>query len=150
MILKNHGFLLYLLDNFYLQYLGNIYELVDGIETKNVALGISIPKLSTPLDNSVTISNMLKFLFLLVIIKEVFEKFSSVLENLSGASSVSNFIKSPDVDGAMKWAGKKAGKKASYAGKYLQAKARNRISGARSMIGKASAASGNSSSKKIR
>ena len=137
-----------LLDNFYLQYLGNIYELVDGIETRNVALGISIPKLSTPLDNSVTISNMLKFLFLLVIIKEVFEKFSSVLENLSGASSVSNFIKSPDVDGAVKWAGQKAGKKASYAGKYLQAKARNRISGARSMIGKASAALGNSSSKK--
>ncbi len=42
---------------------------------------------------------MLKVLFLLVIIKELFEKFMFIIDDISGAESVGSFVKSPDFKG---------------------------------------------------
>ncbi len=114
-------------------YLNDIYDLIDSIETREVVLGIRLPTSSKSFDVSVMTANMLKVLFLLVIVKELFEKFMFIIDDISGAKSVGSYIKSPDFEGYMKKARDKAAKAGGYTGKYTAAKTRQALTNARDL-----------------
>ena len=133
LILVILAFIIALLDGFYMTYLNDIYDLIDSIETREVVLGIRLPTSSKSFDVSVMTANMLKVLFLLVIVKELFEKFMFIIDDISGAKSVGSYIKSPDFEGYMKKARDKAAKAGGYTGKYTAAKTRQALTNARDL-----------------
>jgi len=134
-----------LMDAFFVIYLQGLYDL--GVEYKTGFLGISVPTISANYNDAAIISNMLKFMFLLVIVMHMFEAFEKVLSQLSGADSVSSFIKSPDFNAAGKNAGSFAAKKGKAAGKYAATKGRKGLEAGGKAAGKAaSAAKGAASS----
>lgn len=138
LILALIALIVLLIDGFFITYLQPLYQ-VAGVEYKDVGLGVVAPSMSTEYDASAVVSNMIKFLFLLVVIVHVFnkfesilnaltgDKFGSILNALTGAGEVSSFIKPPNFEGAMKKGAKKLGGVAKSAGKYATTKARQGV-----------------------
>lgn len=135
LILALIALIILLIDGFFLSYLEPIYG-VAGVEYKEVGLGVTAPSLSTDYNSDMLVSNMVKFLFLLVVIMHVFDKFGSILNAVSGAAEVGSFIKPPDFGGAMKKGVKKAAGAAKSVGKYGAIKARQKVGeGVKKMTG---------------
>lgn len=108
--------LMILIDHFY-GFIAGIYDIqISYIQNNN--LGIFMPK-TEDINEGDAILYLLQFIFLLVVVIHIFDKFAQILSHLSGAGAISNIIKSPDFEGnskkLMKFAGKTTRNAAIYA-----------------------------------
>ena len=126
LILSLIALIILLIDGFFITYLEPLYS-IGGVEYKEVGLGASAPSISGDYNDSALVSNMIKFLFLLVVVVHIFNKFGSILNSLSGAADVGSFIKPPDFKGGRKKGAKAVGKAARKTGKYAAIKGRQKI-----------------------
>jgi type IV secretory pathway VirB6-like protein len=99
LVLALISLLLLLIDYFY-GYIAVIYD-YDVTYIQNNNLGINMPRIDD-LNTSDSIAYLLQFLFLLIVIIHIFDKFAQILSHLSGAGSVTNIVQAPNFEGQLK------------------------------------------------
>jgi len=106
-----------LIDGFFMAYLAPIYESSSSVAYFETDLGIKAPlQGGTGQSLEQSFVGLMKFIFLLVIIMSIFNKISSLLQQLTGVGGIENYITPPNFNEGINSALKKPLQLASKAG----------------------------------
>ena len=116
-----------LIDGFFAVYLNPIYGL-SAVEYREAGLGVMTPVVgSDSYDPDTLVPNMIKFLFLLVVMVSIFNKFSAILQQLTGVGGIEQYLSPPDFKKGLSYAAGKVGGALGAAGSYAASKTRKSL-----------------------